>query len=1118
MTLHRIFCTQIVLLGFLLVSVSAYGQYTEGTIAGVVTDPTGAAVPGAKVILLDQATRQTRELNTDAVGYYRAPSLRPGKYEIRVEASGFKAAVLKDIEVRVNVTTRADVSLELGELAETVEVVGGASLIQTEEARLAHTFETRQVTELPLNGREIYQLITLQPGVSQALAPTISNVPSPNSPGTFDFTFVSNGATPRGNNYSLDGTTNNNEWLGGTPVIFPSIDAIQEFQVQTLNFSAEYGRNNGAVANVITKSGTNTFHGSVFYFHRNTALNARNFFDQIPGVKTPLLHHQYGATIGGPVNHDKTFFFGSFEGSRRKDGDPELGTGETADFRQLVAAQRPGSIASMFFQDFPSPPCRPGTEEDAGSLVPPGPFQELAFDPTPDGVNDYCETIATQIQSHQVDQYMVRLDHNFSDSDKVFGRWIASHSPTDVSRQQLLNANHRGFRSPLDGFYGDLATGFTHLFSPTWLNDFRFAFNRNNTRISFEVPDGDTATALDSAGLTDIFAHLSFSDGVIPFGGVVFIPRTFVFNTFTVADTMTQTVGRHALKYGFEWRYIRENSNYLFETMPFYIFDSIFTFANDQPWLAEGLVNRDPSSPDFGQFTDTPRHFRWHNLGLFFQDDWKVRSNLTLNLGLRYEVFTVPTERDGILSNLVLGPGSNIFEQVAGARAERVSKLADTDYNNVAPRIGIAWDPLGSGTAVVRSGFSVAFLEAYSNLYTNVSRFLPPDAAWVDSFPIFGVGTDPNYTFPFEESPDFAAPSTPNGAVQGSGLFPPGLNPNIRTAYSMQWFLGLQQQLFGDYAFEVNYVGTRGVKLYVREDWNRVTGDICNATTCDFFEDRLAPGFFQLFYVDNGTNSSYHGMNMQFRKDYSHGFMFTANYTWSKTLDLVSGPGLGDFFNVSNGRYTGTQDIIDRAADYGPSDFDVRQVFNLNALWDLPSPYNGSSTLLDKVVNGWQLNTIIAAQSGRPFTVFCATQWFNGCDFNMDGTEFDRPNAPSGIQTSGWSTSEFADPDGIFSVSDFCPGGLTPFFLGTPCVPVGTNGDLGRNTFRGPVFATVDFAVFKNTSISEKLKVQFRAEMFNLFNHTNLFLPNGNLSSGNFGTSTRAFPSRQIQFGLKFLF
>jgi hypothetical protein len=1114
-----------------------HAQFTEGTLVGTVTDPTGAAVPGARVIITSGETGQVTELETNDIGFYRAPSLRPGRYEIRVEASGFKAAMVSDVDVNVNVTTRTDVGLQLGTLAETVTVTEATRLIETEEARLKDTFTTREITELPLNGREVFQLMSLQPGVTATAAPVISNVPSPTAPVTFDFGFQANGATPRANNFLLDGTSNNNEWLGGTPLIFPSVDAIEEFQVQTLNFSAEYGRTNGGIVNVVTQGGANDIHGTVFYFHRNTALNARNAFDLID--KTPLQHHQFGFALGGPIVKNKTFFFANYEGSRRKDGAPELTTGETPEFRNQVFAlpfAPAGSIAAQFLQDFPSPDCV-GNSRDTGSIADPA-FGAFAVGPL-DTIPDVCDVVASQVQDHRADQYIVRVDHNFADNDRLFVRWVANDAFADVSRQELINANMRGFRSPLDGFFADLHVGYTHLLSPSLINIFHFAFARNDSEIFFEVPSSTSLDMLETAGTPDFFAHLSFDDGVIPFGGPVYIPREFIFNTWTIADTLTQVVGRHSLKYGFELRYIQENSNYELETRPFYEFNSIFNFANDQPWLVEALVNRDPSSPNFGDFQDTPRKFRWTQWAAFVQDDWKVLPNLTLNLGLRYEVFGRPTETEGRLNNVTLGSGSTFSEQLANATVGRVDHLFDVDYNNFAPRLGIAWDPTGSGKTVIRSGFSLAYIESYSNLHTNASRFDPPDATFIDICPVCGWGTGVDYTFPFESDLENANPVTPNGGAVGVSIFPSATREDLRTAYSVQWFLGVQQEFLRDYAFSINYVGTHGVALYIREDWNRFTGDFCSdpllifdPVTCDFAEDRLTPGWGGGLYASNGDGSIYHGANAQVRKNFSRGFMFVANYTFGKSLDIVTEGGLGDYFNVNNyglASYQGAADVRNRRLDRGPSEFDVRQRFTLTSLWDLPSPASDSAAVR-KLLGGWQVNSIISLQSARPFDVFCTLLWFQGCDFNMDGLEKDRPNAPAGVQTSGFSNSELTSVGGVFGSNlttareTFCPVDpatgsiLTMFQAGGPCVTVGTNGTLGRNAFRGPALYSVDLAIFKNTDITEKVKIQFRAEFFNLFNRVNLFNPVGNLSSSNFGRSLSAFAPRQIQFGLKLIF
>ena len=329
----------------LLSSLPAAAQYTDGSIDGVVTDPSGAAISAAKIRITNTETGAVSDVTADSVGYYRAVHLKPGKYQVSVEIPGFKASKVVGVVVNVDTTNRVDVKMQVGPPTEIVEVSGGVPLVQTEESRLADIISTKEVLDLPLNGREVYQLLTLQPGVTATNAPVNSSVPSTSSGLTFNFGFIANGATPRANNFVLDGLSNNNEWLGGTPLITPSVDSIQEFQIQTLNFSAEYGRNDGAIANVVTKSGTNAFHGSAYDFLRNSALDARNYFDP-ENEKAPVVQNLFGFSVGGPIRKDKTMFFFNYEGSRRKDGAPTIFPVETPQFRSLVETSRPGSLGS----------------------------------------------------------------------------------------------------------------------------------------------------------------------------------------------------------------------------------------------------------------------------------------------------------------------------------------------------------------------------------------------------------------------------------------------------------------------------------------------------------------------------------------------------------------------------------------------------------------------------------------------------------------------------------------------------------------------------------------------------------------------------------------------------
>jgi hypothetical protein len=1061
-------------------------QITEGGISGVVTDSTGAVLPGAEVTVTNNQTGESRQVTANEDGVYRITSLRPGSYDVKAERTGFKVGLRKNVEVLVNNIVRVDLSLETGELQEVVTITSETNLVNTEEGRVASTLTTRQVQELPINGRELYSLVLLQPGVTATLAPVISNTQFDR----FNFGFSANGASPRGNNFVLDGVSNNNEWLGGTPSISPSVELVQEFQIQTVNFSAEYGRNNGSVVIAVSRTGGNQFHGSAYEFFRNDVFDARNFFDTA-GQSSRLNRHQFGGSLGGPIRKDRSFFFFNYEGIRQSEAQTLRGTGETPEFRNQVAVSRAGSIADTLFRAYPAAPCVPGTLADRGSIFRSDlplaqakliPFIEF-INGAPDGVPDTCQVSYLDPRDVRGDQYSFRFDHHFSSDDKIFVRWLDDRRRSDVAREQLGGAVSRGFRAPFTGKFPSLAMGYTHLFSPQMLNDFRFGFIRSDFSIGFRAP----------ASASDNFPTIFFDDGITRFGGAIFVPREFKFDNFTFGDTLSVARGSHSWKFGAEVKRIRENSNYKLETVGFYEMQSLFTFANDSPYYTEGLVN-----PLTGQFTETPRKFRWSQLGVFVQDDWKISRKLTLNLGLRYDYFGVPTEAQGILSNITLGSGATLRDQIATGRVGRVSQLFEPDRNNFAPRVGFAYDVKGDGNTAIRGSFAIAYLEPFSNLYTNASRFDPPDSAFPAVFPFFFGGTI-NYGVPAIPSTGFQTGLTPGGGIPGTRISVSGVQSDIRTAYSEQWFLGLQKKLWGPLYLTANYVGTAGKNLYIRNDINRFTGDRASLAAAP---TRINQEWAGTTFVQNGGDSIYHGMNVQLQKSYGQGYMFTFNYTLGKATDEVSDPGLGDYINIGTALYTGTVDAANPRLDRGPSEFDVRHRVAAHAIWDLPSP--SGPKFVRAVLGGWQWNVIGTFQTGRPFSVLCTSTIT--CDYNGDGLGYDRPNTPSfGSSLSGLSRSDYLN--GIFQVADF------------PVPTFGTNGNLGRNTYRGPGYGSVDTSLFKNFKLHEDIKLQFRWEAFNLFNRTNLFIPNAILNAPtNFGRSTAAFAPRQMQFALRLVF
>jgi outer membrane receptor protein involved in Fe transport len=1074
--------TLLFLTGFCILAVTtSSAQVTEGGLNGYVFDPKGSALANSHVTVTNVGTGQKRVVTTDAKGFYQVPFLIPGAYDLTATHEGFSTGLAKGIQVQTNGLARADIQLAIGSVQATVDVTDALPVVNTEEARIFNTLSEAEVQDLPTPGRDVYALGLLQPGVTATLAPAISNTGF----NQFDYGTSANGGGPRGNVFVVDGVSNNNEWLGGTPAISPSVESIQSLQVQTANFSAEYGRGSGSVSLITTRSGTNKFHGSVYDYVRNPMFDAR---------RSSVKQNNFGFAFGGPIHRDRTFFFVNYEGIRGTDSQTLLSSGETPEFRQQVALYRPTSIANAQLQAYPSGPC-----VDAGvdtfsiflktlplETVQAIPFYQF-FDGPPDTIPDFCTTSYVDRRPKAGNQVLARIDHNFGPQDTFFARFLYTHNTTDTGREELNGANTRGFKAPFAGTFPSGTLGYTHVFNPRLLNDLHFLVARSDFGIGFTAPKSGSNN----------YPWLFFDDGTTPFGGEVFVPRTFVFNNFSLYDSLAVTRGSHALKFGFDVEHLQENSNYQSETNGFYEFQDPFTFANDGPYYTEASVN-----PVTGQFTSTPRHFRQTWWGMFAQDDWKLSRRLTVNLGLRYDVFRAPTETNGIVANMKFGGGSTTAARVASATVGRVGKLFNTDYKNFAPRVGFAFDPYGNGNTVIHGSFSMAYLPPYSNLYTNASRFDPPDTAFPFVFPLFYGGTI-SYGVPAIASPGFETGLSPAGGIPGVRVNISGVDQNLKTAYSQQWFFGIQHRLAGLYSFTADYVGTRGRDLYIRDDINRFTGD---RSSLAVGAARFNPNFGGTTFVQNGPGSNYNGVNLQLQRQMKNNYGFTINYTWSKALDNVSDPGLGDYSNVNTPLYIGTMDEQNPRLDYGPSEFDARHKVSAYGTWILPNHF--SNPVLRSAIGGWQLNGTLVLQSGRPFSVIC-TNILN-CDYNGDGVGYDRPNTPAfGNTKTGLSRSDYQK--GIFVPADF-PNPNAPDTLGK-------NGNLGRNTFRGPGYANADASIFKTFSLPRETSLEFRAEAFNLFNRVNLYLPVSNLSQPFFfGKSTTAFPARNMQFALKLRF
>ncbi len=1117
-----------VLLGFLLVSILAaagtsYGQLMNATLVGSVQDSSGGTLPGATVTVRNLDTNQTRTDTTNTDGLFRIPDLPPGTYEVRVERTGFKTSLTSQVTLHVGETSRIQVTLQVGTLQETVEVSNRPLLVNTEEAGVTNIVEQEQVEELPLVRRNIFQLPVLEPGTAptRILMPTYYNV------SVYDMGFVSYGKNVRSANFMLDGSPNNDNGLGGIPAVAPILDAVQEFQVSTSDFAREFGRNFGADVNVATKSGTNLIHGSAWEFHRNAAVNARNFFDA--NTPSALIHNQFGFVLGGPLRKDKTFWFLGYEGFREKRGTTRDVQVETPELRAFVASNFPGSVAASLFQNFPGPATiLPGTGVNVG--IQPG------------GAPDIGIGVGQAINRTSTDQYILRLDHNVKINDKLFVRWLGDY-PRSSGAGELttiggLGRIVRGFRRPSDGFIGNLAAGYTHLFGQSMVNDFRFGYMYNQAK-----------TSAFPSNVPNFF----MLDLTLGFGSDFFIPIDFTNNAFNFKDTVLLTRGRHGMKMGVEYNHDLEASTFDVAGRGVFVFANLHDLVHDSPFGY--LTQFDPLT---GQSIVTSpnhqRHFRRRDFAWFYQDDWKLRKNLTVNAGIRWEYFGVIHETDGKQAGLTLGPGSTIQEQLAGATLGKLNQMYQPNYRNFAPLLGIAWDPTGKGKFSVRGAWAINYDRIHSDLLSEPSRFTPPYSALVLAAPPLTNCAMPTYTPAnvFQFPP--ALPPAVNGVVYGGGLNLSGmLDPNgpngctfgevlaidqhLRTPYVEQWNATLQYEVANNWLIEVSYAGNQGHRLSFTNDSNRVTGGAPPAVPCVVGVSvggiplgarpnclLAEPILGTLDYLNTSGFSNYNGASIQVKKQFNHGYLLQASYTYGKVLNLQDDANAGDFIG-SGTAYNGTQDAAKPRLDHGRSSFDIRHRITANGVWEI-GKFSKSAPLVRTLLGDWQINALFSYESGRPFTVYNSVIDYNGdgggaAQAPPTGNSYDRPNTPAFGNSVGCK-SPHAYVAGLFQPSDFP----------TPLPTAPADGNLGRNTFCGPSYTAFDFSLVRNIQakfLGEQGRIQFRAEAFNLFNRVNLYLPDsdlgiaglrqlGGLSTAfsTFGKSTQAYPPRELQFGIKF--
>src|SRR5271155_5410004 len=1067
---------------------NASTQEIAGSIRGTVLDASGATVSGASVTAIQTETGLVRTATTDSQGSYTLVELLVGHYRIEAEAKGFKKYIQEGISLDVNQTATIIIHLQVGIPTQEVRVQADASLVETTVTSLGKTVGESEVLDLPLNGRNFSQLGLLQPGVVP-ITPGLAEAGGSLRNGQ---AYAVNGQRPESNNFLIDGANNYNAVDGGLVIQLP-IDSIAEFHILTHTASAEFGHSTGSTTNIITRTGTNAFHGALWEFLRNDALDAKSFF--ATSVE-PLKRNQFGGTFGGPVRHDKTFFFGYYEGLR-------LRQGETVSATVPTLAERGGDFGLLCTQ-------AGGTFNSSGLCsVPSGQLLNVFTSPAPTplpynklpGVNPFAQSLLPLFPLP---------------NDTALGpNGYSSTQTLDQTNDQFstAGANVPGFPVGEDQRAQNFVAQETHTFSPSLIGVLRLSFLRNkflfNQAINHTTPAslGFQYSPSLEAAIGPPFLEVS---GYASTGDPITGPRDTYEDAIDLSGSVTWIRGRHEMKFGGGYGHDSVNVLFGIATNGFFVFapaplsDAFASFLIGQPaFFLQG--GGDPS-----------RGLRGNNVNFYAQDTYKISKRLTLNYGLRYELpfpYTEIKNRTNLfepgVQSVVMpdAPAGLVYPGDPGVPAG----LIPAEKDAFAPRVGIAWDPTGSGRWLVTSAYGI-FYDPYYN-----GQGGPLQAP---------VSAPPFLQTPQLNFPNFQSPFGGANPFSGSGFAEPmtllTLSPNLRLPYAQDWNLNILRSFANDWLLEVGYVGTKGTKLPRFIEGNPAvfvpgeTNGQPNSTEDNVNNRRLYSGctlsptsppcnFASAGIIAGIANSTYNALQTSLKKRFSHGLSFLASYTFSKTLDDVSS------FNITGsasqsvaGENDLAQNPFDLAAEHGRSMFDSRHRLVISYEWHVPF-WNHPQTWYQHAFGDWQLNGITTFMTGTPFTVYDDT------DVSLQGS------AP---EISGFSSNR---PDVVGNPNN---GPHTPqewfntaaFQQLNPTTQAGQFGNEGRNIVQGPGLQQWDFSAFKNIPIRESKSLQFRAELFNIFNHANFRLPNNDISSPNFGEITEALPGRLVQLALKFYF
>jgi Carboxypeptidase regulatory-like domain/TonB dependent receptor/TonB-dependent Receptor Plug Domain len=1059
----------------LLAAVSLSAQTFRGTILGTVTDASGAVIAGAKVTVKNTGTGLERATQTSGDGSYSIPELPIGAYTVTVTQAGFQTFITTGVTVDVATERRVDAALKTGEVSTKVEVAGDLlPQVESTSAELGGTLTADTIANVPVNGRDYTKLIYLNPGVAGS-PDQISD-----SPGSFG-TFSMNGSRGRANNFLLDGTDMNDGFRNdpaineagvfGDPATILPIDAVAELRVLS-NYEAEYGRNSGAVVNIVTKSGTNNWHGSLLEYNRTSSFGgARNFFNTA-GKQDPFHNNQFGGSFGGPIVKDKTFFYVNYEGQRESGAQAgQSCVPDPAEIAADIAANgTPNSVSAALLARHPWPaPNIASAAPQTGQTLGPGTLFDTGC---PNGANLATSTLF----NNRVDSMIAKIDHSFNPGNMVTGRYYFGDSDQSFPFAQLAGGLLPGFNTITPTRVQLVSLSYVKVVNANQVNEARLGWNRF---VEAFFPQ-DHAFNPFSIGLdTGVTSSFDFGlpkitvTGFSPLGATNSVPRSRVDSNWHFIDNYSWKSGRHDVKFGYEFR----------RTTIQVVQDNTFRGKLGFGDLASFLEG----TPGSGKLAEgnSRRHSVENNHGFYIQDSFRVTPRLTANFGLRWDYFGVVKERNNLFYR---------FDPTGAGNVVPAGQLYDKDLNNFAPRAALAYDVTGKGRTVIRAGWGLFYDAFAQDIFIGHAPYncaFCPGAAFTGSgpAPIGSAGLSGNA---------FGAGSVFAGFSPLGDFF--GADQHIRTPYTQNFNLNVQQQL-GKVVIEVGYVGARGTKLFRFRDINQPsqaqitawdtspTGACAGGLTppdcpisgfdgpdkVNFNVPRPFSNFFYVNQEESTATSTYHALQASLRTTGWHGLTSALNFVWSHSIDNASDS--EDFIPNAAQPNNSLAPLLEK----GNSNFDIRRRFTWNFGYELPKMGGG----LSKLKNGWGIDGVVNLQDGQPYQL---NYNFEG-DYSGSGEGFDRPDVvgpirygkgPFGVDLSSFQVPcTFGNSTASSGSGDSnCQSGTRHF------------GNMGRNILRGPAFKEFNFSVFKNTTITEHLTLQLRAEFFNLFNHPNFANPN----------------------------